>query len=334
MASILEKKLEEVEGLKSEWGIGSGDAFSYMKAEEYMNKLADVARAKLLDEGIDARPTYRVVSNLCDYAYRFFSAFLDECINYSDDLGEHFYVGHPLSMIDREFAEGRIAARRIDLDFEEFVCDFYAGMENSEDYDEPFKQAFVNSYEDVLEREPSLKPANILSRILRLEKNEDFDSENWRRMQYAKEQSLVLLEWMGGRIPELPFNLEKFDWGGKTFEEATYLFGEMLLGNSLYERARKDRTLGDIWVERKVALQSILSLGIDGDSEAKLEQSVDLFKGRMGERVRKLELRRSQTEILNRDWFVDRAENELRENQYRLRVIQLHKKWLSEVLDR
>jgi len=327
MVSELEKKLDEIKEIKAEWGIGSQEAFRYMGSVETMSQLTDKVRARLHGR-TKALPSYREVSNLCDGFYNYLS-----WLNFAGtkfEYGGGVEIKYPCIERSKEYANMFGFFKRFDPDYESALCKYYNLLEIAGSSDEAFREAFAVFFDDAQTKEPHFRIDNLARRFKKLIASSENEEDRERNM-FEGSEFISFMLWMDGEVGHEPRTASDLKLNRLTWEEKRYLLGEEG-GKNLYERAVRDQSLGNLWVERKIALSEVIKMEHESENtEEKIESSVDYFKKLVRRRdILLMTLKKRLPIGVPLDFQLET----LHKAQYSLKVVSLHRKWLKKVLDR
>ncbi len=371
MASYpLQGKLEEIKQLKTEYGIGSLDAWRYLKSQEFYTALRDDIVNALYATNLTYRPTLRELSNLCQYV-QFEVQWAFRAWSYeraSETRGKHPQLQDILfcnpqvnQYHDSDMNLQKTAQRTWMFDYQSFLIHYCQLKDVCRDMND--QDLFVKVFASALtSTHPYLT---------------DDKGNRLTFSQVRKTDSLLITDSDAGRTKkQRPKQFERAIWqsvindfhflyGNKdkltaedqfeigegmheseeaaisirnriTHEEHLFLY-KLYTSDDSYKRAQRERTLGRIEIERRIALQEVLAneyIGgnIFGSSyQEKIEGALDVLKAHLSEIREKLKNQKlwSSDEVYSDVGFLGELEGE---SKYKLAALKKNRKWLEKVL--
>jgi len=339
------QKLEDIVALKAEYGIGTQDAWRYLKVIEDYTALRDRVSEQLHQKGIKTKPSVREISNLCDFiqsslhealqiagAERNLASNTQCCpamvFPYSEVLNIHF---------DQDLFYRRKETNTFDFhfDYETFLLSFYEEKQN-EELEEAFKATMVEVLAGDVPYFTDPEGNKLTFSAIRGnskyfgDMGSPLDKETKKSNKFAIR---LFYAWLRGEAEERYLTIP--DLTQPTEEEKTFLFQKFHSGKTetLYERAKRERTLYRLETERRIALNDIIEYTheVDGTANDKVQTEIQRLKDLLPCYQRKLrEL--SEVPIELTPTFRAMWQRKHEETKYTLCAIKKNKAWLEKVL--
>ncbi|MBI1972447.1 hypothetical protein HYS50_00395 [Candidatus Woesearchaeota archaeon] len=258
--------LDACKELKAEYGIGTKDAYQYLKIRNTYRGLRDEVAKELAKQKIQYHPTERKVSNVCSKINADLKTIFRDILD--EDVDVKQYTDHLQSIISKEDKQLCIPYKEIlikycayamteapDQAYRHMVKDL---LKNHQFLDESgliFFSITLNNIRDL----PSLE--NLIKEDMRIRENHLNEMQQLLGMKDGpREKYLEFLEWINEGQEVIWYGT--FDPTGITLEEQAYLFqlgcGIDSSEKSPYERALQEKTLRKLETERRIALQEMI----------------------------------------------------------------------------
>lgn len=315
----LRARVEAVQMLKAQYYVGSREAFSYLKVSNEYSRLADETA-----ESLNILPSVKESANICDFAKAFFNAMLDsEAAKRSLEMGrasaEYFVLSYPKAMQAQDKQDAQQCGGIIlEFDYKCFFLDYFANFSLHRNHDRAMRQATLAVRQGTVQyfrfNGKSYSYQEIVSSISLPDAadNKYFD----RNLEMHK-------------ITDADDFLAQFEIEQTTGYEGLFLLGMNYFGEhqGLYERAEREKKLGYLDVERRIALNqvSIYGAGSGQDIESCLRDT----KQRLSKELK----RNKQLEELNAPSVILNHQKKYVEKlRYLVRALVTNKKWLQKIL--
>jgi len=346
---------EKIKTLKEYFGVGSSQAFNYLKIRESFRELKDKAISSELLRKLDYEPSVNEISNLSTSIKNILGEIIETGI-YKQGL-KHNLLGKIISVkqygkageIDEDYLERVFKSEEtkwFEFDYPSFIKNFYLKKIEGKNYEEAFHlnvSELVNKKSEILYDPLNKKYYSLedffngkIDVLLNGEMDKDLLS---REMIDDREGEIFSWIEFGGYSPYLmhPEELSK--------ESSNFLFninfGEYEVLNNkiqkkdLFERTKRDGTLYDIHKERKIAMNYILqnnpewgNTNLEDDSIKKfLENSIDVLRNRSIPRKFRL---LDKLKNFFPTSFMKSEMNGIEKSKYILHSLEENKKWLNE----
>lgn len=266
--------LAAVQELKAEYGIGSLDAWKYLKIQQDYRRLSDEIAAELAKGGITHRPSLREISHLCSLSMRYtsnaFAIIAEELQTGGKPWQENVNNVVPNNVVPYSVHD-RVPdpdyGNEWTFDYQHFLITFYPLYVQLKDLNEAFRQAFLDFYEGEY---PYLTSPNGEKTSFADLKKDDSVFLDKRHVYDLDEMHGEEADEIRGRMKErrdefigklagtVPFYFPM----GATDEEMWLLMGSGSQMENLYQRAEKEHTLGNLFVERRIALNHLTTWGL------------------------------------------------------------------------
>lgn len=342
----LRPRLEAIQELKREYGIGSKEAFLYLKVCDDYERLRDQLATQLRVEGFHFRPTLRQTSNLCDYAQKAVCNAVEVfALSKALERGNTFtnkpiHV-HPYSPHFREYDEiTDDALVDFAFDYAPFLLDYGKYMSSTNNSDKALFYALANSISSdrpcltltTTEKKMSFADLEKCSDPL-IQEDFFYDLKNERSIEDKNLEHSFVKEfdaWIDDdkenayypRYSKYLTDLER-----ATEEEVVFLYGDR---DNPYERAVEENTLRRIETERRIALHYILRNSHDQHSP---HQMISTLLTALEGEIRVSRERFKTLQVLTAPPIVlDNERNILGHLRYELVAIKKNRAWLENVL--
>ncbi|MBI2451805.1 hypothetical protein HYV50_01865 [Candidatus Pacearchaeota archaeon] len=347
--SELEGKLEAIKELKAEYGIGSREAWNYLKVRQEYTQLADKIAQELKKEGLSYRPSYREISNLCGRAEEHLRLTLEdisEALAIKEKRFPRDQIVVPYAKIlqrgtlayleNQNFPDMDIVVNRWKFDYEKFIKNFYRKLRETEDKKKAFNIAFrgiINGNDSYIEDESGKRLT--LNEILENERllltNEPKFIEDMEDAKIILERASSLLTWLAGESSDfsgVPFRVDDFQ--EQTIEELEFLYGCYSAEKNLYNRALREKSLGNIWIERRIALNKVIT---EADrKESPKEMIDDVLVNERKKLARTSRRLRGYISMEAPSVLIENGKELKAKRQYFIQAIISNRKWLEKVL--
>ncbi len=310
----LEGKLEAVKMLKEEYGIGSQDAWNYLKAENYLSDLR-----KKYAEGTDL--SVRALGNFLERAAASLLHFADSQSQFNGNLVSQYGVKH---YYETEFVEDQYS-KKLHINDEKLVALFGAHYRNME----PFT-AFIRTLGEAIQHPEVIKDGQgrSLSDLIPSKIRQPEDEEDAENLKEARSYVQFLINPSPARFEKLDdYSAGILDFNPDVEAPHTLLFLYGYNDNDFYERAVNEHTLNTFETQRRIALSYLARF--DSPNEKKVPEAIDQLRESI---CKNAERQQKYADTSAPQFIAELWKKNMAKSKYVLRAIISNRSWLEKVL--